>query len=135
MKKNYKFTDETKVVDGHTLHRIVAVNDIPEHNVKAGDIGGWVEHFYNLSENAWVGEESCVYGMARVRDEAHIYGSAHVSGKAWVSGSARVGGDARVFDDAWVRGEAHIFGDAHVFGRASVGRKEEIGGYADIFCS
>ena len=118
MKKNYKFTDETKVVDGHTLHRIVAVNDIPEHNVKAGDIGGWVEHFYNLSENAWVGEEACVYGM-----------------KAWVSGSARVGGDARVFDDAWVRGDAHIFGDAHVFGRASVGRKEEIGGYADIFCA
>lgn len=39
----YELTYETKVVDGHTLHRIRAVQDMPLHNVKAGDLGGWVE--------------------------------------------------------------------------------------------
>ena len=71
---NYKFTDDTKVVDGHTLHRIIAVEDMPWNNVKAGDLGGWIESIDNLSDEAWVYDDASVYGNAKIYDNAHILG-------------------------------------------------------------
>ena len=72
--KKYKLTGETKEIDGKILHRIRALIDIPEHDVKAGDLGGWIEAKRNLSQNgeAWVtgsgvcdgkgvGEWKCAY--------------------------------------------------------------------------
>ena len=76
--KNFKLTDETKVVNGVSLHRIEATKDMPDKCVKAGDKGGWVEKESNIS------------------------------GNAWVSGDARVSGNARVFGNAWVFGNADI---------------------------
>lgn len=37
--KKYKLTEETLEIDGHTLHRIVALRDFGE--VKKGDLGGF----------------------------------------------------------------------------------------------
>lgn len=62
--KKYELTGETKEIGGVTLHRIRALIDIPEHDVKAGDLGGWIEAERNLSQN----------------------GEAWVTGKAWVTG-------------------------------------------------
>ena len=58
----YKLTEETKVVNGHTLHRIVCVTAFA--SVSVGDIGGWVESESNLSQygNAWVYGNAKVYG-------------------------------------------------------------------------
>nr|WP_243647439.1 hypothetical protein [[Ruminococcus] torques] len=61
-------------------------------NVKAGDLGGYIEKEENLS---------------------HM-------GDAWVSGDARISGDAQVSGDAWVFGDAQVFGDALVSGDARV---------------
>ena len=70
----YKLTEETKVVNGHTLHRIVCVTAFA--SVSVGDIGGWVESESNLSQygNAWV------YGGAKVYGDAWVYGNAEVYG-------------------------------------------------------
>lgn len=82
-KRKYEFNGETMTTDdGKVLHRIVATEDFGD--VKAGDVGGWVESYENLSGSAWV------YGEARVYGEAWVSGSARVSGSAWVFGEARV---------------------------------------------
>jgi len=39
--KKYELTDETKELQGKTLHRIKALKDFG--NVRAGDLGGWIE--------------------------------------------------------------------------------------------
>ena len=66
-------------------------------NVKAGELGGYVEKEENVSQdgNAWVS------GDAEVSGNARVYGDAWVSGNAEVSGNARVSGDA---DYALVQG-------------------------------
>ena len=76
------------------LRRIRALRNIPRHNVKAGDLGGFVESEDNLSQkgDAWVTDE------ARVYEDARVYNEAKVSGKAWVFGNASVYGEARVFE-------------------------------------
>ena len=85
--KKYEFTGETRELTPTTiLHRIRAVIDMPSIDVRAGDIGGWIESDSNLSHDydAWVGGNAWVVGDARV------------SGNAWVGGNARVGGNAHI---------------------------------------
>lgn len=90
--KKFKLTSEFIVdISGVKLFRIKAL--IEFGNVKAGDLGGYIEKEENLS---------------------HM-------GDAWVSDDARISGDAQVFGDAWVFGDARVSGDkdyayAHGFG-------------------
>lgn len=70
--KKYELRGETKEIGGVTLHRIRALIDIPEHDVKAGDLGGWIEAERNLSQNgaAWVTGSAWVTGEALVTNSA-----------------------------------------------------------------
>ena len=75
----YKLTAETRMWGGHELHRIEATESFA--NVKAGELGGWIESEKNLSQegNAWV------YGNAEVYGNAVVYGNAEVCGNARVT--------------------------------------------------
>ena len=96
--KKYEFTGEVKYIGRKILHRIRAVRDIPEYEIKSGDMGGWLETEENLSHNgaAWVANSACVMDSARVTDSALVMGTACVTGKARVTGKAWVSGNARV---------------------------------------
>ena len=133
--RKYELTDQIKTIgNGHTLHQIRALIDIPRYGVKAGDLGGWVETENNLSHegDCWVGGSALVYGHAqvtgnaRVDEDAWVGESARVRGNARVYGSARVGENAwvdenaRVSDNAWVDRNARVRGNARVMGRAHV---------------
>ena len=74
MNRKYEFTGEIMECMGRTLHRIRAVRDFGE--VKAGDLGGWIETESNLSNdgNAWVCGNAMVYGDAMVCGDARVYG-------------------------------------------------------------
>ena len=85
--KKFKLTSEFIVdISGVKLFRIKAL--IEFGNVKAGDLGGYIEKEENLS---------------------HM-------GDAWVSDDARISGNAQVFGNALVFGDAQVFGDARVSG-------------------
>jgi hypothetical protein len=99
---NYELTDETIEYAGVTLHRIRALVDMPIHNVKAGELGGFVEKIENLQENAWVFDDARVFGNARVFDDARVFGNARVFDNAWVTGDAWVFDDTEVSGYAWV---------------------------------
>ena len=66
MNKKYELTDETQEWNGRTLHRIRALADFGD--VKAGELGGWIEKEENLSHNgnAWVYGDAQVYGNAEI---------------------------------------------------------------------
>lgn len=71
-----------------TLYRIKALKSF--NNVKAGDLGGWVEGYYNLSQedNCWIYHEAKVCEYANVRGNAKVRGCARVNGNAIISGDA-----------------------------------------------
>jgi len=128
----YKLTNKTRKVDGITLHQIQAL--INFKNVKAGDLGGWIESEYNLSQedNCWVFGNARVYGNAKIYDNAWVYGNAEVYGNAKVFDNARVFGNAWVFGDVRVYGNARVFGYAEVYGNARVYGNKKIGGSEKI---
>lgn len=118
--RHFVLTDETITHEGVTLYRIRATHDLLYHAVAAGDLGGFVQHEKNLSEDAWVGDDAMVLGHAEVLGRALINGKAIVSDGAVVSGSAVVTDNARVYGLAYIYEEAQVCDNAHVYGEASM---------------
>lgn len=103
--RKYEFTNETAYISRYTvLKRIRALIDIPRHNVKAGDLGGWIQKVSNLPHNneAWVAEDAKVYGDAVIEDESLISGKADVSGKSHVFGESRILENAKLKENVTV---------------------------------
>mgnify|MGYP003091093154 CR=1 FL=1 len=127
MKKFELTTEFITNMFGKKLFRIKALVEFG--NVKAGELGGYVEKEENVSQadNAWVSGDAEVFGNAKV------YDNAWVSGDARVSGNARVSGDARVSGNAWVRGNARVYGDARVSGNAWVSGNARVSGNAWVY--
>ena len=100
--KKFELTTESITFLDRTLFRIKAL--ISFGNVKAGELGGYIEKEGNLSHegDAWVCDNARVFG------NAEVYGNAKVFGNAWVFGNAGVFGNAEVFGNAWVFGNADI---------------------------
>ena len=118
--KKYELTTNTKMCFGRKLYQIKALKDFGD--VKAGDLGGYIEKEENLSQDgiAWVFGNAYVYGNARVYDDAQVFGNACVFGDAKVFGNACVYDNAEVFDNAQVFGNAKVFGNTCVFDYACV---------------
>lgn len=92
--KQYELTKIiTQLPCGTILHRIRALRDIAE-DVKAGDLGGWVESEFNLSQNntCWIYGDAKCYGKGRVTKRAILYGEASVYDLGYLMDDARVGG-------------------------------------------
>jgi len=125
------------------LHRIRALRDVGA-TVKAGDLGGFVEHEGNLSyedEGSWLYDDAIaangafvavMSGCARAEDHAHIDG-------AVMGGGARVSGAGTVFamhprkvpvlnGNCVVLG--HVTGNVRITGEAVVLTDEKIANLA-----
>ena len=75
MKKKYELLKDDTInilFNSKTLYRIKALRDFGD--VKAGDLGGYVEKELNLTHegNAWVSGDAHVYGDAWVSGDAHV---------------------------------------------------------------
>jgi len=117
----YELLQDDKIeVGGRILYRIKALKDFSD--VKAGDLGGYIEKEENLSQEdtCWVYDNARVFDDARVFDNARVYDNARVCGDACVCGNARVFGNARVCGDACVCGDAYVYDNARVYGNACV---------------
>lgn len=80
-----------------TVWCVKALVDIPAHNVRAGDIGGYIDRKSTLSQSgdAWIG------GSAYVLDKAAIEGDALVADDAIISG-VTVKDHAKIYGNAIV---------------------------------
>lgn len=104
------------------LHRVRALRDIGE-NVKAGDLGGFVEGEHNLetelSDSAWIFDDAIACGSAYVNQDSSLHNTAIACDHAYVSYGSALYGQARAEDDAYLRG-AVMNGSARVSGCAQI---------------
>ena len=137
--KKYKMTSNVKEFLGHKLFQIKALKDFGD--VKAGDLGGYIEKEENLShdgiawvfDNAWVYDNAKIICNAQIFDNAQVYGDTCICGDAWVFGDARVYDNARVSDHAEVCGKAQIYGNAQICGYAGVFGEAKVFDRAQVF--
>lgn len=104
--RKYKMTSNVKELLGHKLFQIKALKDFGD--VKAGDLGGYIEKEENLSHD----------GNAQICGYAGVFGNAKVFDRAQVFDGARIYGDARVYGKTWIRNNAWIFNDAQISNNA-----------------
>ncbi len=141
VKPKYILTNDTITVDGHKLHRIQAIRDIPQIGVYAGDLGGYVEFERNLDHrgSCWVFPDGMVYHNAVVRDGATVRDHARAYDNAIIEGNAALYDDVKVFGNAYVGGGSKIYGHAlihdraKIFGEACIGSFAQIGGMAQVY--
>ncbi|WP_218078333.1 hypothetical protein [Escherichia coli] len=134
--EKYEIVRDDYIGDGDArLYRIRALRDIPRYGVKAGDVGGFIARYENLSQtdDAWVTDRAWVFDDAHVSGDAVVRDAARVSGNARVGGAVTVTGNARVCENALIGGDAVIFGNAVVSGRACVGGRARIYGLARCY--
>lgn len=117
------------------FYRLQALRDIPEHGVKAGDLGGFVTWKRALSHegSCWVADDAQIVGRVAINDNAYIGEQAIVM--KWnpeglrcydieISGNARITGSSYVTSCRLVTTDPHktvnIRGNAEIYGNASV---------------
>jgi hypothetical protein len=117
----------------YNLYRIRALKDFGD--VKAGDLGGYIEKEENLSQegNCWVSDEARVYDNAKVSGNARVYNDAKVFGNAQIYDNAGVFDDAEVYGNAKIYGKTEVSESAEVFGEAEIFGKAQIYGYAQVY--
>ena len=148
--KKYEIVKEDSIViDGFTLLRIRALKDF--FVVKAGDMGGYIEHEDCLSHEgyAWVYDDAKVYNASKVTEGGSVKNNATVRNGSKVLGFAGVEGDAVVADfsivgeevtisgnaiieNSTVTGNAKVRENAHVHSKSIVKGFSNIGGNANI---
>lgn len=87
--RHYELTDEIIWFDGHMLRRIRCTKSF--HNIRKGILGGFVEGYENLCDEAWVDDEAKVYDGALIDGQAFVANNACVSHHACISDKAVVG--------------------------------------------
>lgn len=100
--QKYKITDIVHPADSK-LHRVQALRDINEE-VKEGDLGGYVQMEWNLSQSgtSWIYEDAICEEDARVQNDASLRHYAKASGKAFVVGKTEA------TDYSQIRGYAYV---------------------------
>lgn len=124
MSKKYELLKDNYVMHmGVTLYRIKALKDFSD--VKAGDIGGYVEKESNLSheDNCWVYDDARVFENARIYDNATIHNNAKIFGNAEIFGNAIVNGNAKIYNCAEIFKNA-IISKGRIIGKISMPYKD-----------
>lgn len=110
--KKYELVDSNI----HGTYKIRALIDIPEHGVKAGDIGGYVDGEHNLSQKrtGWIDASSTVEGCAFV-EEGLVQNSSIISDDVTIwngtvtaselSGNTVVNGNVTILNSTIQNGE------------------------------
>ena len=123
------------------LFRIMAIRDIPEINIKKGDLGGWVDNQDALSQdgNCWIFNNAMVVNKlgGQVSGNALIYGNAKVLGGK-VGGNAKMYGNSAILDNsqlddfAQLHDNCIIAQNAHVCGRAYLSNNVKVLGKSRV---
>ena len=134
MNKKYELIKSKSIVtnDGVVLYRIKALKDFCD--VKAGDIGGYVESEDNLSQegNCWIFGDAIVKGKAKVLDNATAIGNAQVLDHAIIKDYATVSDSACIKgSNVLISGKSHIY-DAVIIDNSKITGECNIGGNVKI---
>lgn len=132
MNKKFGFTGETRSYCDCVLRQIVALRDVG--NVRAGDIGGWVEKEKNLSHDGmcWIGPNAIVCDNAKIFHDAQVFDKAVVRGSAQIFDNAQIYGNAIVYDQAHVLYKAQVYDKAQVYGHSVIMHNTKVYGDARV---
>lgn len=133
MSKKYKLSDSAlKTSVNKNLYVIIALKDFAD--VKAGDVGGFVESEDNLSQSGdcWIYDNAKVSGNAKVHDNVIVCGKSSITGNAIVTGNVKISDNAWIYDNAIIRGYVNISGTSSISGTSKISGNVRIEGRVKV---
>lgn len=153
-----KFHEEKEI----PMFRLKALQDIPKHGVKKGDLGGRVSNKHILAQtgSCWVAYDATVFGNVYIKNDAYIGDSAQLAClfdecsidvliNARVYGNAVVyvypkyydykpvntviAGNAQIYGDVWLRSVQRVSDNAKIYGDATLDFTGSVGGNSEIY--
>lgn len=124
----YKLTNRFQPKRGKKLFQIVALRSFSD--VRCGDVGGFIEHEENLSQNG----ECWVYPGAIACEFSRISENAILKNHSITTGYSRVFGNAQILGNAIIRGNAFVYDDSIITGWSVVGGESSVFGYSNVDC-
>lgn len=108
----YAITSNKLIIDNRDFFQVKALKDFGD--VKAGQLGGYIQSSENLSQegNCWITRDVVLMDDARVEDNAFITGDSVVRNKGRVSGYVRAS-NVTVCDNAIIEGTCDVIGGHH----------------------
>ena len=104
----YGLTEETKMVDGEEVCRIVCTEAFSD--VQKGDKGGWVKNVRNISH----------LGECWAYDECVVMNEAELSGDATLRGNIHLRDDVVIYDNVNLQGTIVIDGVVEMLGQGKL---------------
>lgn len=140
----YKYTGKTSMHKGRLLHQIVCVTPFGE--VKAGELGGWIQKKSNLSQkgNSWIKRNAKVYddskiyddavigGFTEVCEQAEVFEHARTYGQPDISGRVKIHGHSVICNFSQIGDDAEVYEHAQILGFPIVGGTSEVCGNVSI---
>ena len=128
--------ENTIEFEGRTLHRIRALRNF--NDVKAGDIGGFVESEWNLSQegNCWIYDDaicmdsasvydnakmynrSCMYNYSRMYDNSEMYDNSRMYNNSKMFDNSEMYGNSIMFDNSRMYNNSKMFDNSSLHGNA-----------------
>ena len=146
MERHYEILkDKKKYFNDGCVYRIRATMDLPERNVKKGDIGGFVSSYSNLNGRAWVADDAILadrataYDNVLIKNNAIVKDSASIHKNACIKDNAKIEGNVVISDNAVIRGYANvrdlaiIQDNSEVFENATVEDSAVVSGNSKIY--
>ncbi|MCB0802844.1 MAG: hypothetical protein KDB74_07080 [Flavobacteriales bacterium] len=106
--KKYKLTNESLIFEGRTLYRIKALRDIPSWGVKAGDLGGYVQHEYNLDQSG----DCWIFDNAKAMDNSQVTGNSRMYGNSYMCENSRMYDYSLMRDNSSMRNNSSMRGNS-----------------------
>lgn len=121
MKKYELITNDWVMTDRTKLFRIRALRAFG--NIKAGDLGGYIEKESNLSQEGecWAYDKSFIFGNATVKDNAVVCDNAQIRDNACISDNVIVRDKVFVADNACISDNVTIYGNTCVYSHVCIG--------------
>ena len=115
----YELVKESKTMfEGREIYRIRSLKDF--NNVTAGDIGGWVCSYNNLSQegDCWIYDKAKCLDKARILDNAKMYDNSKMFDNSIMWNNTRMWNNARMYDNAAMFDDSKMYNKARIFGNA-----------------
>ena len=122
--RKYEITDITMEFEGRRLYRIRALKDFSD--VKKGDLGGWVESEYNLSQNynCWI------YDEAKAMDRSRMYGDSAMHDYSKMYDYSTMYDGSEMYDSSEMHDYSEMYDNSKMFNNSEMYERSTMYDYA-----
>ena len=132
--KKYELIKETETCyKRRIMYRIRALKDFSD--IKAGDVGGWVCSYNNLSQegDCWIYDNAKCLDDAKMFDDAKMYDNSMMRGNAMMFNNSKMYDRATMFDNSKMYDRAEMFGRAIMYDNSAIYDNAKMFDNAEMF--